>query len=194
MANWAYTDYVIEGPAETLQKIEKAIKEHPVQENSQEDWEGNVIIALNGNINWKPAENRYMRGFINMESVFLDEEEGVLKFGAEEAWGVTDFNRELEELFPDIKVYWVTEEQNEAIYVTNDKERKYFPYRFYVDTCIDGNYAVEEFKYKSDVFKWLHKISNGKINTEKKVENFNNKADEECSDDFIHIYEYEVVD
>lgn len=193
MANWAYTDYVIEGPVETLQKIEQAIKEHPVQEKSSEDWEGNVIIALNGDINWKPAENHYMRGFINMESVLLDEDSGVLKFGAEEAWGITDFDSELKGMFPDIKVYWRTEEPDEEIYSTNDGEGKYFKDRFYVDTCINGNYESEYFTYESDVYKWLYKITNGKVNTKKKVEKFNEGVDLSGGDDFIRILEFTVV-
>ena len=184
MANWAFTDYTIEGPIETLRKIYNAIKEHPVQEKSDEKWEGNVIIALNGD---------YLRGFINKDSYLLDEEKGILMFDAEEAWGVTDFDEELKKLFPDIKVYWESEEPGEGIYVTNDKEAKYFKHRFCIDTCVNGNYESGYFKYKSDVFKWLHDITDGKVNTEEKVEEFNDKADEEDSEDFIHIFEYKVV-
>lgn len=191
MANWAITDYVIEGPTEVLQKIEEAIKHHPVQEGSHEDWEGNVIIALNGDINWKPKENHYMRGFIQQDSVHFD---GIiLGFAAEEAWGVTDFDKELKEIFPEIKVYWETEEEGEEIYATNDSEGKYFKDRFYVDTCIEGNYESEYFIYESDVYKWLHKITNGKVNTKKKVEIFNEQADKDESEDYIHIYEFTVV-
>ena len=193
MANWAFTDYTIEGPIETLRKIYNAIKEHPVQEKSDEKWEGNVIIALNGDINWKPKEGHYLRGFINKDSYLLDEEKGILMFDAEEAWGVTDFDEELKKLFPDIKVYWESEEPGEGIYVTNDKEAKYFKHRFCIDTCVNGNYESGYFKYKSDVFKWLHDITDGKVNTEEKVEEFNDKADEEDSEDFIHIFEYKVV-
>ena len=194
MANWASTAYAVEGPKETLLKIEDAILHPILQEDDGEGWEGGVLKALG--IEWESKKpdgtGLYMRGFIN-ESPELCED-GTLRFGAEEAWGATDFNVALEGAFPDIKVYYCVEEPNEEIYATNDKEGKYFPYRFYVDTCMDGNYAMDEFKYKSDVFKWLYDLTNGRINTEKKVEKFNDDADEECSDDFIHIYEYEIVD
>lgn len=199
MANWAFTDYAIEGDKETLIKIEEAIKHHPVQEGSSENWEGNVIIALNGDINWEPSKGHYMRGFIQQDTVCFDDDENhpdysVLRFTAEEAWGITDFDKELKSLFSDIKVYWRTEEPDDEVYATNDKEGKYFKDRFFVDTYIDGEYHEEYFTHKSDIFKWLHKITGGKINTERKIEIFNDKADEEESDDYIHIFEFEVIE
>lgn len=194
MANWAYTSYAVEGPKETLQKIEQAILHHPVEEGSSENWEGNILLALG--IKWQNKQpdgtGYYMRGFIlsDVEPCYTDK--GTLRFDAKEAWGVTDFNEVLEKNLP-VKVYYVVEEEGEEIYATNDKDGKYFKDRFYVDTCIKGNYQSEYFQYKSDVFKWLYELTNGEINTEEKVDEFNENVDESNSDDYIYIHEFLVV-
>ena len=190
MPNWAFTDYAIEGPKETLQKIEQAVLHHDVEENSAEDWEGNVLIALG--ITWNrggPDEGgKYMRGFIRDAPHWCNDNKTLSLF-AEEAWGVTDFNEVLEENFPDIKVYWSTEESNEGIYATNDKEGKYFPDRFFVDTCINDNYATDYFLTKEDAYQWLSKLM-GKEMDETEVEKFNELCGE---DDFIYVHEFKVV-
>lgn len=193
MPNWASTVYVIEGPHETLQKIEQAILHHDIQENSSEYWEGNTLHALG--ITWDKRPNGdsyYMRGFIR-ECPYWDG--NALKFYAEEAWGLTDFSELLETHFPDIKVYWMVEESGNCLYGTNDREGKYFPERYYVDTCIDGNYDSEYFKYKSDAFKWLHNLTNGQVNTDESLEKFNDEHEkaQDDLDNFICIYEFKVL-
>ena len=194
MANWASTAYAIEGQ-ETLEKIEKAILEHPVEEGSSEDWEGNVLKALN--IDWEPntpdGKGYYMRGFIQDEPWF---DGSTLRFYAEEAWGATDFHEVLEKNIPDIKVFYVVEEEGGDVYATNDKEGKYFPDRYWVDTCIDGDYQSEYFQFESSVYKWLHDITDGKVKSAEDVEKFNSDHEDECDDDenFIDIHVFAVVD
>ena len=191
MPNWCSTSYMIEGPHETLKKINDAILYHEVQENSSPDWEGNVLLALG--ITWKQStpdgKNYYMRGFIQ-DSPSLGE--NTLEFYAEEAWGVTDFNLVLEKNFPDIKVYFNGEEPNMEVYLTNDKEGKYFPNRYFVDTCINGAYNLEYFETKEKAYKWLSEISNNKVTNEEQVEAFNKEPLDE--DDFICIHEFSIVD
>ena len=197
MANWAFTSYAIEGPKETLQKIEQAILHHDVEEGSSENWEGNILHALD--IKWldrsQDRENgKYMRGFISDSEPWYYN--NTLRFDAKEAWGITDFDEVLMETFPDIKVYWVVEEPGMEIYQTNDKEGKYFKDRFYVDTCIEGNYQSEYFIYKSSVFKWLHDITNGRVKSEQDVEKFNSEYEvsDSMDENFIYIHEFEIIE
>lgn len=192
MANWAFTDYVIEGPTiESVKKIEQAILHHPVEEGSAENWEGNVLKALN--IEWEPVKpdgsGKYMGGFINGEPWW---DNGVLRFSAEEAWGVTGFAEVLEENFPEIKVYWTTEEPDCEVYQTNDEKGKYFNSRIYVDTCIDGNYDSDYFTKEEDMNTWLSKLTNGKITCEKEAIGFN-ESPETDPDDFINIHHFRIV-
>ena len=151
MANWADTSYVIEGPIETLMKIEQAILNHPVKEGSDEQWEGNILEALG--IKWEdrnvnPKEGLYMRGFINEDTLEYSRDTA-LHFSAMEAWGVTDFYKALMQGLPGIKVYWCTVEEGEEVFATNDTEGYHFPERFHVEICLDGEYSIEH-------CEWLH--------------------------------------
>lgn len=191
MANWAFTSYAIEGPKEDLQKIEQAILNHDIKEGSDASWEGNILNALG--IEW--PENFYMRGFTSTNP-WWDCQDTVLRFDAEEAWGATDFNEALEMGFPDIKVYYSTEEPGCAVFATNDREGKYFFDRYSVDTCIEGEYYSDYFTEEESVYKWLSEITKGKVSSKEDVETFNesweNSEDEE--NNWIHIEEFEIVD
>ena len=193
MANWASTTYAVEGPKETLQKIEEAILNHPIAEGSDENWEGNILKALD--VDWEAitpnGKGLYMRGFIEKDSVTYDDN-GALRFWAEEAWEATDFNKALESKFKDIKVYYSTEEPDGDVFATNDKEGKYFPDRFYADTCINDDYQMEYFTKETSMYEWLSKITDGKIKTKEDVDEFN--GDVENIDDFINIHEFVVVE
>ena len=119
MANWASVAYAIEGPEKTLEKIEQAILQHEVKENSSDTWEGNVLYALGAK--WTEREHGvgdYMRGFINDEPWWFNDT--TLRFSAEEAWGLTDFAEVLMRNFDDINVFWIVEEPGMVIYETND--------------------------------------------------------------------------
>ena len=193
MPNWCSTSYMIEGPHETLKKINDAILHHEVEEGSSPEWEGNILKALD--IKWKRYDpdfphqrHSYMRGFIN-EPPSLGE--NTLEFDAEEAWGVTDFGEVLEENFPDIKVYFIAEEPGMEIYITNDAEGKFFLTRYYVDTCIKNDYQSEYFETKEEAYKWLSDITQGKITNEEQVDDFN--SDVENIDDFIYVHEFKIV-
>ena len=189
MANWAFTSYAIEGPKETLLKIEDAIL-HPTQpEGADEGWEGGVLNTLGITYEERGpgGTGKYMRGFVKEEPWW---DSNVLRFDAEEAWGITDFYEVLEENFPDIKVYWTTEESGCEVYATNDKEGKYFSDRVYVDTCINGNYQMDYFTSEDTAYAWLGKITNGKVTNKEQAEAFNAEGHEE---DFISVHLYEIV-
>lgn len=199
MANWACTDYIIEGPDEILLKITEAIKHPVVTTGSDEGWEGNVLNTLG--IKWKGRQpdgsGYYMRGFIqDTENIgFIPGTDKYLSFWAEEAWGATDFSDALMEAFSDIKVYYCTVEENCAVYATNDREGKYFEYRWHVDACIKGNYLYEDFVDKDSAYRWLSDNTDGKIKNEKDVEEFNSNADvsDTLDEDYISIHEYSIV-
>ena len=191
MANWAFTSYAIEGPKETLLKIEDAIL-HPTQpEGADEGWEGGILntLGLTYEERGPGGTGKYMRGFIRDEVSWCDDDR-VIRFDAKEAWGITDFYEVLEENFPDIKVYWTTEESGCEVYATNDKEGKYFSDRVCVDTCIDDNYQMDYFTSEKAAYAWLSKITDGKITNKEQAEAFNK---EDHGDDFISVHLYEIV-
>ena len=121
MANWARTDYRIEGNQKDLQEIYNLCKafdnsERPVMEDgASKDWEGNIILALG----IEKGES-YLRGFI--QSCELSD--GLLCIEAEEAWGATDFRHLLEKHYNGMKVYYIVEEDGCEVYATNDIDGK----------------------------------------------------------------------
>lgn len=187
MANWAFTTYNIEGSKSDLKAIENTINEFmngtrtPEPESSKE-WEGNVIKALGGEI----LEGEFMRGFFHLVCMYND----FLHIECEEAWGATDFRIALKRIFPDIKVYFVTEEQDGDVFATNDKKGKYFPERFYVDACVKDEYTHEYFQTEKDMFDYL-KNKFG-INSYEEAEDFSDEHYE--SDEYISLYKFEVVE
>lgn len=193
MPNWAYTSYAIEGPKETLQKIEQAILHHDTEDNNAEDWEGNVLkeLGLTWESNTPDGKGKYMRGFIEGEPWW---DNGALRVCAMEAWGVTDFNEVLEENFPDIKVFYAVEEGGEGIYATNDNEGKYFPDRFYADTCINNQCECDYFTSEKDLFKFLQRVTDDKVKTWADIDDFNEQYEPDDSDsNYIYVREYTII-
>lgn len=196
MANWASTDYVIEGSKEGIQRIYDAIKNHPVQEDSAENWEGNVLHALNLNFEKMKINDStpYMRGFIQEDTVELID--NILTFGAEEAWGATDFADVLNIRLRDIKVFFCVVEPGCEVYATNDREGKYFRNKWYADVCINGEYDTDYFTTTESMLEWLEKKTYGKIKTIDDIDKFNEEYEEEGKEDenFICIHEFSIVD
>lgn len=200
MANWASTDYVIEGPSETLLKIKEAIQ-HPIKSADASDgYEGDILDTLG--IKWKRRQpdgsGHYMRGFIeDVECIeFNPETDTTLSFYAEEAWGATDFHEVLEKGLPNIKVYFCVVEEGGEIYATNDKEGKYFPYRWHVEACFGGNYEYEEFFDEKSMCEWLSAETNGTVKSIQDANNYSSAYEESGDEDenYIWIHKYEVVD
>jgi hypothetical protein len=80
------------------------------------------------------------------------------------------------------------------VFCTNDREGKYFPERYWVDTAIDGIYNSEYFETEEQVYKWLDKLTYGKVKCEEDVEKFNADYEDSGTDDknFIYIHEFKI--
>ena len=143
MANWASTSYRIEGNQKDLQELNNLCKafmnkeRSVMEEGADENWEGNIILALGEEI-----DDNYIRGFIHT----CELSDGLLKICAEEAWGATGFNKLLEKHHDGMKVYFIVEEEMCEVYATNDAEGKYFNSRSTLTSYVDGKYHREEFK------------------------------------------------
>ena len=190
MANWAITDYVIEGPDDILKKINDAIENHQVKEGSSDNWEGNILDALEIPFENRPEEDSwYMRGFVEDHNLTND---GKLTIYAEEAWGATDFRKALKEKFPEITVYFVTEEQGCSVFETNDKEGKYFTDRYFAEANLDPIYNYDYFQTKDEALRYLSNMTDGRVKTEEDIDKFN--EDEYENNHSVNLYEYKIVD
>lgn len=188
MANWASTSYRIEGKQEHLQDLFNlcedfcSCKRPVMKENASSDWEGNIVMALGINI-----QDSYLRGFIQSYEI----SDGLLSIEAEEAWGTTDLRKALENHFDDIKVYYSMEEEGCEVYATNDSEGKYFPYRYVLDSCIDGKDEYEVFPTLKDLLKYIGSCLKWEEVSLEKVKEWNESH--ELDDDYIAIHEYQIV-
>lgn len=190
MANMASVAYAIEGPKETLQKINGALITAVHSEDKRyEMYQAAEYLKL-------PITDETRLGGEISEEPTWDENTGALRFFSEERWGLQDFAELLEKHFPDIKVYWIVEEPGMEIYCTNDKDGKYFPERYWVDICIDGIYDSDYFKTEKQIYKWLDKLTYGRVKSKEDVEEFNADYEDSGTEDenFIYVHEFEIVD
>lgn len=189
MANIASVAYAIEGPEKSLKKIAEAlIAAVHSKDKRYEMYQAAEYLKL------PIVEGETRLGGEISEEPTWDENTGALRFWSEERWGLQDFNELLEAQFPDVKVYWIVEESGMEIYCTNDKDGKYFPERYWVDTCIDAIYNSEYFKTEEAVYKWLDKLTYGRVKSKEDVLKFNSDYEDSGTDDenFIYVHEFEI--
>jgi hypothetical protein len=188
MANMASVVYAIEGPQEDLKKILGAIC---LAIASEETFYEEYLACKNLGYTEEELEGKRLGGEIEDEPTF---DNGVLRFYAEERWGLQDFEELLRQKFPDIKVYWVVEESGNEVYCTNDKEGKYFPERYWVDTAQDDIYQSEYFKTEEAMWKWLSEKYG--VKSKEEVEAWNADYEDSATEDenFIYIHEFDVVE
>ena len=189
MANMASVAYAIEGPQKDLEQIQQAINKAIPDKDRWSEWKACEFLGFPES----KLENYRLGGEISEEPTIKD---GVMRFWAEERWGLQDFEELLRKKFPEIKVYWIVEESGCDVYATNDKEGKYFPERYWVDTAQDDIYQSEYFRTEEAMYKWLSEITNGRVKSAEDVEAFNSDYEDACEEDenFIVIHEFEVVD
>lgn len=191
MANWASTSYRIEGNQNDLQELNNLCKafmnkERPVmEEGADENWEGNIILALGEEIG-----DSYIRGFIQ----YLELSDGLLSIEAEETWGATDFNKLLEKHYDGMKVYFIVEEEMCEVYATNDAEGKYFNCRSVLTSYVDGEYHREEFKNKNEALKYAAKLIGRDSVTKLEVAKWNEERKNKGVFEYININGCDIID
>lgn len=196
MANWASVNYTIEGPISDLNLLMNAIQNAPVGTYGTRA-EVDVLSILNikwDNIKHSDGRGLYLRGAIT--SAEWGHDNTTIILSTEEAWGVVDFKDVLKVVFPDIKIYYVVEEPNDEVYATNDVQGKYYPDRFYVDACIEGDYDYNYFSNSESMYQWLAEITGDRVYDEETLNTFNSDYYDEGTDDenYIHVHEFKIIE
>lgn len=132
MPNWAYTQYHATGDKEQLQKLHSIMSELEsmaspgLHENGfGSTWLGNLVIKLGGD--WNKV---YCRG--SWDNLMLHDD-GTVSFSVESAWNEpNEVRRFIEERFPNIRLYFQSEEPGMHVYQTNDDAGLYFPEKYYL--------------------------------------------------------------
>lgn len=148
MPNWCFTYYAAEGPKDQLQKLSDtmtrlAAMPSPglIENGFGSSWLGNLVMELG--VDPLTQSNFRCRGeYYNVDL----NQSGYLTFDTMTAWCEADSTRHLiEEKFPGVHLYFISEEFGCNYWETNDVEGKYFSERYYFgaenfDDENDGNY------------------------------------------------------
>ena len=126
MPNWNQTKYVFTGSKDEIGKFNEIIMKSLSNENLKSgdfgnDWLGFIVKEINENPNEVDC-----RGWIENPKLINN---STLKFTTYTAWSSCF---ELFELickkFPSLNYYFISTEDGCCVYLTNDKEKKYFKY------------------------------------------------------------------
>lgn len=140
MSNTCFTTYKIIGKKESVAKLHRTIKElddrqTPLVENEWYNpklWLGCIVAALGGN-----PEDTLCRGTITHYELADD----VLTVNTETAWTeMAETRRYIKDCFPDLRIYYLEEEEGCERFNTNDAEGLFFKERYYLDTSDGAKY------------------------------------------------------
>lgn len=189
MANMASVAYAIEGPQKDLEDILGAICLAVAAKNDKwEEWQACINLGF---------EESELEGYRLGGEISEDPEikNGVLRFWAEERWGLQDFHEVLQKRFHDrLTIYYVVEECGCEVFCTNDREGKYFPERYWVDTAQDDIYQSEYFQTEEAMYEWLNEKYGVKNKDEVDAWNQDYEATGDDCENFIYIHEFEILD
>ena len=155
MANWCFSNYIIEGPKEDLDALDNIMTslkqmEKPLVENGFGVWWCGCIVAiLGGN-----TQEIYCRG----EVIDYSYDGGVIKMQIESAWSeLREFRLFLLKKLPKLKFYYQSEEPGMCVFTTNDKDGRYFPEKWLLDYNDEAKnlYIYEYFKDLPAVIEYL---------------------------------------
>ena len=192
MPNWCFSTYQIEGKKEEMEALYNKMKELQEMPETLIDngfgvkWLGNLVEVLGGD--WNSIGCRGTWDDLEYDGY-------TVSFTTETAWNPCFETFELvERIYPSLKIYYTAEEEGNDYYITNDREGKYFPERYWVDTAQDDVYQSEYFSDEESMYKWLEEKYG--VKNEEEVEAWNDDYEETGDDDenFINIHKFEIVD
>ena len=126
MPNWNRTKYVVTGSKEEISKFNEIINNTLSNKEKKSgdfgnDWLGFIVKELNEDPN-----EIYCRGTIENPKLI---NKTTLKFTTWTAWtSCYELFEMICKKFPTLQYYFISEEPAMDIFVTNDKEKKYFKY------------------------------------------------------------------
>lgn len=190
MPNWCDTTYKCVGDLKEVKALHRILKYIDKRKTSITKngfgkwWLGNLVVKLGGD--W---ERYRCRG----EIIDYDFDGNVLTINQSTAWCEQEGVREIiEEKFPSIKVYYREEESGCEVFNTNDANGKYFPERYYLDSCEDSEYfrTIEEAAhYVSEIIG--KSVEPDKNAIEEALDEYTEQLDDE--DIWYSFHEFEVV-
>lgn len=183
MANWCSNCFVVYGEDQILLKkfykdMQKAVSEEFNKNHDwNKDWLGNLFLAAGYSL--KEIEDGIIcRGTI--DCVTLKKKKNAVFLDTTTAWTPNDESMEkmIREKYPGLHIVYQAFEFGCDICETNDRERKFFPDSYFIDSCSDYGEIPEiyqSYKTANDVIEEIAKI--GKITPQEVKEYWNNSGE-----------------
>ena len=189
MANYFFTDYVVEGNKQDIDSFYEMMLK---LKNAKRDlepghfgptWLGFVLEELGEN-----PEDYNCKG----EWVDLTREGDIIRFRAETAWQPChDIRWLIEDKYPSLTFYFIGEEPGCGVFLKNDTEGKYFPENYYLSLYSpDGK--IDEYKRfvtKDDAYKFISEVTGRSITNDDEFEALQSEWSDQ--DGACYKYEYE---
>lgn len=192
MPNWASVEYVITGDKKQVRQLNKIIQNlekrtSPLIPNGfGKLWLGCLVKKLGKD---PETDKIYCRGEITSYNLSEGNE---LSLSMECAWGeMSDVRHLIEQVYPDVHIYYKVEECGMGIYVHNDMSGTHFPENYILDTSLDTEY----FETIEEVFKYTANLVGKEIYpTEEALTEALESYLEEHDEEFYGLHQFEVVD
>ena len=169
MSNWCDTEYIIIGNSESIHNLFSILEKLPTIEDPSYNegdfgrmWCGNLVNILGGD--WKEV---YCRGWISDYKLVSQTN---LQFDVISAWDeLNDWRKFILTKYPDVTIYYYSEEPGTCIYKTNDVSGNYFPQRYIIRTNVP-----EEVTFccrnNEELFSFMKRFSDTEITTVEQAE------------------------
>ena len=155
MPNWCTTFYIITGDKKTLHLFNRKLnqlrsrKESLLPNGFGKLWCGNIAYLLGE----KDPANFGCRGEVTDYQISIDG--SVLCVGVMSAWAeLSDLRDLVQEKYPDVDIWFQSEEPGCIVYETNDPDGKYFPEKYVLNF-----YDDDEGVCINEYFKTLEEVS-----------------------------------
>lgn len=197
MPNWCYTNYKVIGDEKQLKELFNAIDildkmDRPFVENGFGNlWLGCLVTYLGGD--WEKVA---CRGEITSYDKYSDS----LSIATETAWAEChEVRKFLEEKFPKLEFYYISEESGMCEYYTNDKSGEVFRTRYRVDLEIGDNYLCDDCFTLQEAADMINSMKIEGLHVEPSLEAIRKalkdyEEEHEEEDCYGNIYEYEIED
>jgi len=192
MPNWCFTEYRLCGNKGELVDLKEkldhlnSLPEPLVKNGFGKLWCGCLVSLLGGDWN-----KTYCRGEIEDYGFFGC----TLNMSVMSAWGqLEEWRRFIRSKYPNIRIYYRSEEPGEIIYETNDKEGCFFPERFILD-FIDG---PAYFNNLEEAAEYVSNLTGKKVGIEEEIETaideLEEKEREKDDDVFYSFHKFNVIE
>lgn len=196
MPNWCFNNMVVTGDPKQLKDFYNMLKKELSEdrevktENSWDNmWLGNIFYKYYSEEDIKNKDIR-CRGCIN--DFDYDESNDTITIQYESAWvsSYPSFDLLLNDFFPQLVEYTIAEECGCGIYINTDTTRKYFPERYMIDCCKNGEYIHEWFDTKPAFITFFNSIYKVNCRNYTECEYYAENHEGETDEDFCVVAEY----